>query len=125
MNPFAGGGGMPRSGIGNPFAAGVPFRDLVYNAPTAAMGYNANAASPMVGSWSVAPRQQLAQIISDDRFRNSGKRAGGFSGGYTTSGPQRGGFGYGGGMGGWGRAPGGTRSSATRGSSAGWGGGLY
>lgn len=125
MNPFA---AMPRTGIGNPFAAGVPLGDLTYRAPGA--GYNKNAESPMVGSWDYTPRQQLAQIMSgQDRWQNSGKRAGGYGwgggGGYSTSGPQRGGFGYGGGMGGWGRGPGGGRSSATKGSSAGWGGGLY
>lgn len=122
MNPFA---GMPRTGIGNPFAAGVPFRDLVFNPPTAAQGYNANAASPMAGSWSyVPPRQQLAQAMLEPYYGRGG-RGGLGSSGYSTSGPQRGGFGYGGGQGGWGRSPGGHRSSATRGSSAGWGGGLY
>jgi len=120
MNPFA---AMPRTGIGNPFAAGVPLGQLQFNAPTAAQGYNPNATSPMAGSYSIAPqpRQQLAQLMSEPYYGRGG-RGNRSSSGYTTSGPQRGGFGYGGGQGGWGRAPGG-RSSATKGGM--WGGGLY
>lgn len=104
----------PGGGFINPFKAGVPFRDLTF-AKDPAGGF---------GSWNYSPqRTQLAQLMAGDRFANAGRRAGGFSGGYTTSGPQQGGFGYGGGMGGWGRSPGGGRSSATKGGM--WGGGLY
>jgi hypothetical protein len=117
--------GMPTTGIKNPFAVGAagkafPFGDLVYHAPTKAQGYNANAFSPMVGSYSYEPRQQLAQIMSQ-RPPSYVDRSGPGGGGYSTSGPQSGGFGYGGGMGGWGWG-GGARSSATRG---GMWGGLY
>lgn len=113
MNPFA---GMPTTGIGNPFASGIPFGQLRYNAPTAAQGYNPDATSPMVGSYSFAPppRQQLARLMSEPYYGRGG-RGERSSSGYTTSGPQSGRFGYGGGQGGWGRNSSGDRSSASGG----------
>jgi hypothetical protein len=128
INPFAG----MVTGIGNPFASGKPLGQLTYVAPT--QGYNANAFSPLVGSYNWTPpepRQVLANIITENVQRqNAGKRSGGGGyttgggGGYTTSGPQSGAYGYGGGMGGYGRNAGGYRSSSSQygGSNAGRGG---
>jgi hypothetical protein len=73
-------------------------------------------------------RQQLAQIMAYPppqpqpgfgRGPNYGSQGGSHYGGYSTSGPQSGGYGYGGGTGGWGWG-GGARSSATQGGM--WGG---
>jgi len=74
----------------------------------------------------VPPRQQLAQIMAPQQPQwpqypyaggpNYGSQQGSHYGGYTTSGPQRGGSGS---VGGWGWG-GGARSSATQGGM--WGG---
>jgi hypothetical protein len=76
----------------------------------------------------VPPRQQLAQIMAPQQpwlqypyagGPNYGSQGGSRYGGYSTSGPQNGSYGYGGGQGGWGWG-GGSRSSATQGGM--WGG---
>lgn len=112
MNPYAG----RVTGIGNPFASGVPFGQMTYSPPGA--GYNRNAASPMTGSWSYQPvqRNDLAQLMALQSVDQSkqGMYGGGRPAGYTTSGPRSGG--------GWGWG-GGARSSATHGGL--FGGGLY
>lgn len=102
----------PGGGFLNPFQAGGP-GNMTFR-PDPGGGH---------GSWIPNPRQQLAQVMMQGMRGGSDRGSMSGGSGYSTSGPQSGGFGYGGGMGGWGRAPGGTRSSATKGGM--WGGGLY
>ena len=109
MNPFMmNWGRQPMTGIHNPFEAGVPFGALSY-VPNPHP--NNDAQNPTVGSYSYIPqppRQQLAQMMAEPYYGRGGRG----QGGYTTSGPQSGRFGYGGGMGGWGRNSSGGRTSS-------------
>jgi hypothetical protein len=97
----------------NPFTSGHPMSEMTWLPP-------ANPKDPRsTGTWQWNPREDLARIMAPQqlygRGPNWGSQGGSHYGGYTTSGPQSGSFGYGGGQGGWGRGSGGGRSSASGG----------